>query len=91
MAAWIDHEDLRNQLWTNEAEAHGKAGVDDDGNGYVDDVHGWDFVDNSPDVAPKGACREPGQPRHADGEPGRRRAQQPRRHRGARAPTARGS
>jgi subtilisin family serine protease len=56
--AWIDHEDLRNQLWTNEAEAHGKEGVDDDGNGYVDDVHGWDFVDNSPDVAPKGACRE---------------------------------
>ena len=34
--AWIDHEDLRNQLWTNEAEAHGKDGVDDDGNGYVD-------------------------------------------------------
>src|SRR3984957_8836736 len=56
--AWIDHEDLRNQLWTNEAEAHGKDGVDDDGNGYVDDLHGWDFVDNSPDVAPKGACRE---------------------------------
>ena len=54
---WIDHEELRNQLWSNEAEAHGKAGVDDDGNGYVDDVHGWDFVDNSPDVAPKGACR----------------------------------
>jgi subtilisin family serine protease len=56
--AWVDHEDLRNQLWTNEAEAHGKPGVDDDGNGYVDDLHGWDFVDNSPDVAPKGACRE---------------------------------
>ncbi len=55
--AWIDHEELRNQLWTNEAEVHGKAGVDDDGNGYVDDVHGWDFVDDSPDVSPKGACR----------------------------------
>jgi len=55
--AWIDHEDLRNQLWTNEAEAHGKAGVDDDGNGYVDDIHGWDFVENSPDVSPKGECR----------------------------------
>ena len=56
--AWIDHEDLRNQLWTNAAEAHGQAGVDDDGNGYVDDLHGWDFVDNSPDVSPKGACRD---------------------------------
>ena len=55
--AFIDHEDLRNQLWTNEAEAHGKPGADDDGNGYVDDVHGWDFVDNSPDVSPKGECR----------------------------------
>lgn len=55
--AWTDHEDLRNQLWTNEAEEHGKSGVDDDGNGYVDDLHGWDFVDDSPDVAPKGACR----------------------------------
>ena len=56
--AWIDHEELRHQLWTNEAEAHGKAGVDDDGNGYVDDLHGWDFVDDSPDVSPKGVCRE---------------------------------
>jgi len=33
------------QLWTNAAEANGLPGVDDDGNGYVDDVHGWDFVD----------------------------------------------
>jgi subtilisin len=55
--AYIDHEDLRNQLWTNEVEARGKPGVDDDGNGYVDDIHGWDFVDNSPDVSPKGECR----------------------------------
>jgi thermitase len=55
--AFIDHEDLRRQLWTNEAEAHGKPGTDDDGNGYVDDVHGWDFVDESPDVSPKGECR----------------------------------
>src|SRR3569833_253739 len=55
--AFIDHDDLRNQVWTNEAEAHGKPGADYDGNGYVDDVHGWDFVDNSPDVSPKGDCR----------------------------------
>jgi subtilisin family serine protease len=55
--AFIDHEDLRHQLWTNEAEARGKSGADDDGNGYIDDVHGWDFVDNSPDVSPKGECR----------------------------------
>jgi subtilisin family serine protease len=55
--AFIDHEDLRNQLWTNEAEAHGSPGVDDDGNGYIDDVHGWDFVDNTADVSPKAQCR----------------------------------
>lgn len=56
--AWTDHEDLRNQLWTNTAEAAGQPGVDDDHNGYVDDLHGWDFVDESPDVSPKGVCRE---------------------------------
>jgi subtilisin family serine protease len=60
--AAIDHPDLRNRLWTNEAEAHGKPGVDDDGNGYVDDVHGWDFVDNHPIAPPAGACRT--QPSH---------------------------
>ena len=34
-------------LWTNPLEIAGN-GVDDDGNGYVDDIHGWNFVDNSP-------------------------------------------
>ena len=55
--AYIDHEELRNQLWTNEAELHGKPGADDDGNGYVDDIHGWNFVDDSPDVSPPEQCR----------------------------------
>ena len=55
--AYIDHEELRNQLWTNEAEARGKGGVDDDHNGYVDDLHGWNFVDDNPDVSPSGECR----------------------------------
>jgi subtilisin family serine protease len=31
-------------LWTNWAEYHGSPGVDDDGNGFVDDIRGWDFV-----------------------------------------------
>jgi len=44
----IDHPDLKNNLWVNEAEAQGQPGVDDDGNGYVDDVHGWDFVHHRP-------------------------------------------
>lgn len=39
------HEDLAGQVWTNPFEIAGN-GVDDDGNGYVDDVHGWDFDRN---------------------------------------------
>ncbi len=34
----------RGQIWINRAEAEGRPGVDDDGNGFVDDVWGWDFV-----------------------------------------------
>lgn len=37
----IDHEDLKNEVWTNRAEK--LDGRDTDGNGYVDDIHGWDF------------------------------------------------
>src|SRR6476469_1393403 len=36
------HEDLKTVLWTNPKEIAGN-GIDDDGNGYVDDVHGWNF------------------------------------------------
>lgn len=35
------HEDLKENMWTNAAEKNGAPGVDDDGNGYIDDVHGW--------------------------------------------------
>jgi thermitase len=38
------HPDLKNNVWVNEQEAVGKAGVDDDANGYVDDVNGYNFV-----------------------------------------------
>ncbi len=41
-----NHPDLAANIWSNPAEANGVAGVDDDGNGYVDDVRGWDFVNN---------------------------------------------
>ena len=40
-----NHEDLRNNIWTNPAEIPNN-GKDDDGNGYIDDVYGWDFVGN---------------------------------------------
>ena len=36
-------------MWINEAEANGEAGVDDDGNGYVDDIHGYDFANDDAD------------------------------------------
>jgi subtilisin family serine protease len=39
----IDHEDLKDVLWVNEDEIPGN-GVDDDKNGYVDDIHGWNFI-----------------------------------------------
>ncbi len=36
----------RGNMWINQAELNGTAGVDDDGNGFVDDWIGWDFVEN---------------------------------------------
>ncbi len=41
---YYDHEDLKANIWVNEAEANGTKGIDDDGNGYIDDVHGYNFV-----------------------------------------------
>ncbi|MDH5493290.1 MAG: S8 family serine peptidase [Myxococcales bacterium] len=45
----LDHPDLRDRLWTNLLEI-ADNGIDDDANGYVDDVHGWDFLDGDPDA-----------------------------------------
>lgn len=39
----IEHEDLRDVIWTNDDEVPGN-GIDDDQNGFVDDVHGWNFI-----------------------------------------------
>jgi subtilisin family serine protease len=39
----IEHEDLKGVIWTNEDEIAGN-GIDDDKNGYVDDIHGWNFI-----------------------------------------------
>ncbi|MES2963105.1 MAG: S8 family serine peptidase [Bdellovibrionota bacterium] len=41
--------DLKDNAWTNSAEANGAPGVDDDGNGYVDDIHGYDFAHDDGD------------------------------------------
>jgi subtilisin family serine protease len=41
----IEHEDLKSIIWTNPNEIAGN-GIDDDENGYIDDVHGWNFIGN---------------------------------------------
>jgi subtilisin family serine protease len=54
---FYNHEDLSGNIWTNPGESglgasgHPKEtnGIDDDGNGYVDDVMGWDFAFDDPD------------------------------------------
>lgn len=45
----VTHPDLAPNIWTNEDEIPGD-GLDNDNNGYVDDVHGWNFVENSPQI-----------------------------------------
>lgn len=42
----IEHEDLKGKVWINTDEIAGN-GIDDDGNGYIDDIHGWNFLGNA--------------------------------------------
>ncbi|BAY34080.1 peptidase S8/S53 [Nostoc carneum NIES-2107] len=44
-----NHIDLRNNIWTNTREVAGN-GIDDDGDGYIDDIHGWNFIDSTNEV-----------------------------------------
>jgi len=41
----IEHEDLKSVIWTNKKEIAGNR-IDDDKNGYIDDIHGWNFLGN---------------------------------------------
>lgn len=43
----IDHPDLKANIWTNAKESEGAEDYDDDGNGFKDDLHGWDFVNQT--------------------------------------------
>jgi len=55
-----NHPDLAANIWLNSFEAAGTPGVDDDANGFVDDIRGWDFVSVDPsEVAPG---EDPGPP-----------------------------
>lgn len=57
----IMHEDLRGNIWRNHSEIPAN-GIDDDGNGFVDDLHGWNFSSNSNDVTAGGSGNWHGTP-----------------------------
>ena len=45
------HPDLAANMWVNTAELYGEPGVDDDGNGFVDDIYGYNFVQDSGSIS----------------------------------------
>lgn len=49
----LDHEDLAASIWVNPGEIPGNS-IDDDGNGFVDDINGWDTAANDNDPRPEG-------------------------------------
>jgi len=53
----ITHPDLKDNIWLNSGEIPDN-GIDDDGNGYTDDVHGWNFESQNNEVAPTSAPNE---------------------------------
>ncbi|MFA5187875.1 MAG: S8 family peptidase [Patescibacteria group bacterium] len=48
----VSHPDLHDNIWVNQKEILGD-GIDNDHNGYIDDISGWDFINNSNDPSPK--------------------------------------
>ncbi|MDB5352542.1 MAG: in-like serine protease [Planctomycetota bacterium] len=44
------HPDFAGRLWVNAGEAAGPAGRDNDGDGFIGDVNGWNFINNSPNI-----------------------------------------
>lgn len=46
----ITHPDLADNIWTNTAEAEGEEGYDNDNNGFKNDIHGWDFINQTGDI-----------------------------------------
>jgi len=45
---FLNHEELKNNLWTSSERSNG---LDDDHNGYIDDINGWNFISNNADVS----------------------------------------
>lgn len=48
----IKHPDLKDNLYVNQAELNGKEGIDDDHNGFVDDIYGFNFIHNNGKIYP---------------------------------------
>lgn len=49
----LSHQDIAAFAWTNDGEVPGN-GIDDDGNGFIDDIHGWDVTAEDAEIAPPG-------------------------------------
>ena len=62
----LDHPDLKANIWVNEQELGGN-GEDDDLDGFVDDVNGWDFVDGDADPSPAASGDAPFHGSHVSG------------------------
>jgi thermitase len=60
------HEDLKENMWTNPDEIAGN-GIDDDGNGFVDDTAGWDFRDGDNNPHDETSDKNPGHGTHCAG------------------------
>ncbi len=60
------HQDLKDNMWINPKEIAGN-GIDDDGNGFIDDVYGWDFRQNDADPYDVTSDKNPGHGTHCAG------------------------
>ena len=62
----LNHQDLRDRVWTNTGETCGN-GVDDDNNGFIDDCNGWDFGGGDNDPNPEAGTRSEAHGTHVAG------------------------
>ncbi|MGB0840622.1 MAG: S8 family serine peptidase, partial [Chitinophagales bacterium] len=56
-AVMVEHSDLADNMWVNAGEIAGN-GIDDDGNGYIDDINGWDAADDDNNPSPPTASAD---------------------------------
>lgn len=61
-----NHPDLAANIWTNSGEVAGN-GIDDDGNGFIDDIRGWDFLGDDANPKDETSMQNPGHGTHCAG------------------------